>query len=240
MSPTVYLVSGASRGIGLAVVTQLASRPDAVVFAGVRDPARATDLQALAKAHPGSVHVVKLVHPDKANNAAVEEIKRVAGRLDVVIANGAIDYAFEPVLDLRPEDMISHYEVNTDGPLVLFQVAYPLLKESESPKFVAITSQVGSILACGHDTPIDMIPYGVSKAALNWVMRKLNHDFPDFVVFPLIPGMVLTEGAREAFAKSSIQEMLEAAAITPEESARGILEQIDVATRETHSGQLVD
>ncbi|KAI5829950.1 NAD(P)-binding protein [Schizophyllum commune Tattone D] len=241
MSPTVYLVSGASRGIGLAIVTQLASRPDAVVFAGVRDPARATDLQALAKAHPGRVHVVKLVHPDKANNiAAVEEIKRVAGRLDVVIANGAIDYAFESVLDLRAEDMISHYEVNTNGPLVLFQAAYPLLKESKSPKFVTVTSQVGSIVAAGQDTPIDMIPYGVSKAALNWVMRKLHHDFPDFVIFPLIPGMVLTEGAREAFAKSSIQEMLEAAAITPEESARGIVEQIDGATRETHGGQLVD
>ena len=87
------------------------------MFAGVRDPARATDLQALAKAHPESVHVIKLVHPDKANSlATVEEIKRVAGHLDVVIANGAIDYAFESVLNLRPEDMISHYEVRCDSP----------------------------------------------------------------------------------------------------------------------------
>jgi predicted NBD/HSP70 family sugar kinase len=48
----------------------------------------ATELQVLAKAHPGKLHVLKLTSADEGDNhAAVEEIKKVAGRLDVVIAN---------------------------------------------------------------------------------------------------------------------------------------------------------
>ncbi|KAL1756796.1 hypothetical protein FB107DRAFT_289842 [Schizophyllum commune] len=241
MSSTVYLVSGAGRGLGLELVTQLATRPDAIVFAGARDPARATNLQALAKLHPARFHVVKVTSADKEDNiAAVEEVKRVAGRLDVVIANAGIGDTLGTALEVNPEDMVRHLEVNTNGALVLFQAVYPLLKESKTPKFVAITSQVGSIVLVG-EIPLMMYPYGASKAALNWVMRKLHHDFPDFVIFPLIPGTVATDGARAMFERSpDMKEAHEAAIIPAQDSARGMLEQIDVATRETHGGQLVD
>ncbi|KAL1714460.1 hypothetical protein EV715DRAFT_295079 [Schizophyllum commune] len=241
MSSTVYLVSGASRGLGLEIVTQLATRPDAIIFAGARDPARATGLQALARSHPGRFHVVKLTSADKEDNiAAAEEVKRLAGRLDVVIANAGIGDTLGTALETSPADMVRHFEVNTNGSLLLFQAAYPLLKESKAPKFVAITSQVGSIVLAG-EIPLMMYPYGASKAALNWVMRKLHHDFPDFVIFPLIPGTVATDGARAVFERSpDMKEAHEAAIIPAEESARGMLEQIDVATRETHGGQLVD
>jgi NAD(P)-dependent dehydrogenase (short-subunit alcohol dehydrogenase family) len=76
------------RFAGLAIAQVLATRPDTIVFAGAREPAAAAELQALAKSHPGALHVVKLTSANEADNrAAVEEIKRVAGRLDVVIAN---------------------------------------------------------------------------------------------------------------------------------------------------------
>ena len=97
---------------GLALVTLLAARPNTIVFAGARDPARATALQALAKAHPDRFHILKLVVPDKEDHlAAAEEIKRIAGRLDVVIANAAFADVFDPALDLRGEDMVRHFEV---------------------------------------------------------------------------------------------------------------------------------
>jgi NAD(P)-dependent dehydrogenase (short-subunit alcohol dehydrogenase family) len=72
-------------------VTVLIERADVVVFAGAREPGSATELQALAKAHPAKLHVVKLTSADEADNrAAAAEIKRVAGRLDVVIANAGM------------------------------------------------------------------------------------------------------------------------------------------------------
>jgi NAD(P)-dependent dehydrogenase (short-subunit alcohol dehydrogenase family) len=72
-------------------VKALVARADVVVFAGARQSGSATDLQALAAAHPGKLHVVELASADEAGNrAAVAEIERVAGRLDVVIANAGM------------------------------------------------------------------------------------------------------------------------------------------------------
>lgn len=66
----------------------LATRPDTIVFAGARNPSGATALAELVQTHPEKVHVVQLTSGDRAeNDAAVKEIERVAGRLDVVIAN---------------------------------------------------------------------------------------------------------------------------------------------------------
>ncbi|KAL1737636.1 hypothetical protein HDZ31DRAFT_26090, partial [Schizophyllum fasciatum] len=131
MSATVYLITGTNRGIGLALTTELASRPDAIVFAGARNPAQASDLKALADAHPGRIHVVNVVSGDRANNdAAIQEIEKVAGRLDVVIANAGIGSDLDPALEVKPETMIrdvdAYFQVNTIGPLVLFQAAHRL------------------------------------------------------------------------------------------------------------------
>ncbi|KAL1709846.1 hypothetical protein EV121DRAFT_194051 [Schizophyllum commune] len=241
MSPTIYLVSGANRGIGLSLVTLLAARPNTVVFAGARDPVRATDLQALATAHPNCVYPVKLISADRASNAAAaEEIKRVAGRLDVVIANAAISECIENMLGVSKEELVRHFEINSVGPLVLFQAVWPLLKTSPAPKFVPVTSMVGSV-EVGSLFDIDNIPYGTSKAALNWITRKLHHDFPELIAFPINPGTVETDLLKNGRKDPKVVEALKTLPpITPEESARGILEQVYKATRETHGGQFVN
>ena len=98
--------------LGLALVTTLGARPDTIVFAGARNPSGATDLHALAKAHPDRFHVIKVVSPDKENNLeAAKEIQRVAGRLDVVIANAGISECIAPALEVPPEEMVKHFEV---------------------------------------------------------------------------------------------------------------------------------
>jgi NAD(P)-dependent dehydrogenase (short-subunit alcohol dehydrogenase family) len=73
--------------LGLGLVTALAQQDNVVVFAGARNPAVAADLHALVQQHPGKVHIVKLTSCDKTENeAAVDMIKSIASRLDVVIA----------------------------------------------------------------------------------------------------------------------------------------------------------
>jgi NAD(P)-dependent dehydrogenase (short-subunit alcohol dehydrogenase family) len=73
--------------VGLGLVTALAAREDTIVFAGARDPSSATALHELADKQK-NVHILKLVSCDEAGNrAAVEEIKRIAGALHVVVAN---------------------------------------------------------------------------------------------------------------------------------------------------------
>ena len=66
----------------------LAERSNTIVFAGARDPANASDLQAVAAKHPDNVFVVELKASDvEGNTRAIEQIRQKTGRLDVVIAN---------------------------------------------------------------------------------------------------------------------------------------------------------
>jgi NAD(P)-dependent dehydrogenase (short-subunit alcohol dehydrogenase family) len=80
-----YANDNANPGLGL--VKALASRENTIVFAGTRTPATAPELNALAGQFK-NLHVLKLTSSDiQDNTAAIDEIKRIAGALHVVIAN---------------------------------------------------------------------------------------------------------------------------------------------------------
>lgn len=84
----IHPVSGANRGLGFGFVEALAKRTGTIVFAGTRDPSNAATLQELATKNPNIVHIVKLTSGEiEDNKAAAAEIEKIAGRLDVVIAN---------------------------------------------------------------------------------------------------------------------------------------------------------
>ncbi|KAL1745111.1 hypothetical protein HDZ31DRAFT_63443 [Schizophyllum fasciatum] len=235
---TVYFISGANRGLGFGLVTQLVKRTDAIVFAGVRNPDSADKLQALASAYPGKVHIVKLLAADRANNvAAADEIRKVAGHLDVVIANAGIADCYDPGLTVPAAEMTRHFEVNVNGPLVLFQATYDILKAGKDPKFVAISTAAGSITA-GSQYPGGLYTYGTSKAALSWVLRKLHYDFEDVAIFPISPGAIDTAMGALAIEKEPWLKAIQMN--SAEESARLVLKQIDEATREKSSGKFLD
>lgn len=94
----VYLVTGSNRtnAIGYGLVTKLAERPNAVVFAGARDP-NVQSLRDLATKH-SNVYPIKFVVNDRANNeAAIADIKKTAGQLDVIVANAGACFALLPM-----------------------------------------------------------------------------------------------------------------------------------------------
>ncbi|KAJ6495515.1 hypothetical protein DFH09DRAFT_1448649 [Mycena vulgaris] len=143
---TVYLISGANRGIGYALAASLAARPNTVVFAGSRDPA-AQSLKDLAAKHP-NVHPVKLTSADQADNeAAIAEIQKIAGQLDVIIANAGISKYYGTLHTTPISEFKQHWEVNTLGTVVLFQAAHTLLlaSPSKTPIFALISSVIGSM-----------------------------------------------------------------------------------------------
>ncbi|KII90575.1 hypothetical protein PLICRDRAFT_107378 [Plicaturopsis crispa FD-325 SS-3] len=238
-SATVYLVSGATRGIGFGLVKALVLRDNVVIFAGARDFATATDLLALAKEYPNKIHVVKLVSASKEDSeAAAALVQKVAGHVDVVIANAAFGAALEPVHEIPVSEVERHFQVNTIGPLVLLQSFYPLLKAAPAtPKFVVISSVAGSIQV-GTAHPLHLFAYGASKAAVNFLARKVHFENEHLISFALHPGAVDTDGTRTLI--KSIPEVGNIPRITVEESANGILARIDEATREKTGGTFVD
>ncbi|EIN06060.1 NAD(P)-binding protein [Punctularia strigosozonata HHB-11173 SS5] len=245
MAPVVYLVSGANRGIGFGLVKALSSREDTIVFAGVRDPDAATDLQSFAADKPGRVHIVKLVSSDaKGNEEAISFIREKAGRLDVVIANAGINYAYGPLYKAAEEDLRTHFEVNVVGTFVLFKAALPLLKASSAsgsapPKFVAVSSHGGS-LERGASAPFDMAPYGISKAALNYLVRKLHyeHEKDRLVAFPISPGPVTTDMGSYGVEHDAGIRNLDFK--TVDEIAAPLLKVIGNATRESEGGHFLN
>jgi len=115
-SSPVSLISGGSRGLGLAIVEALLARGDRVAtFSRSGSPA----LSALAAAHPDQLHVEQL---DASDSPAIQAfVKRSAarfGRIDHCIANAAI--AHEGVLATTRDDQIdSMLAVNVKGSIVL-------------------------------------------------------------------------------------------------------------------------
>ena len=134
--------------------------------------------------------------------------------LDVVVANAGGSSGFKDILStVDPDkDLLYDFRVNAVLPLKLFQAVSPLLFSSSVPagddgtstsssgsnppkKWIYITSSVGSIGSLGEES-FPSTAYGMSKAAGNWLARKLAVEFagrgllvgvvhPGLVVFPL-------------------------------------------------------
>ena len=69
----------------------LALHDDAFVYAGAREPAKATQLKALEQKYPGRIAIVECVSADVEGNAALaKEIEERHGRVDTVIANAGM------------------------------------------------------------------------------------------------------------------------------------------------------
>ncbi|KAF7343890.1 NAD(P)-binding protein [Mycena venus] len=232
-SKIVYLISGANRGIGYGLASTIAARPNTIVFAGARNPAAQT-LTDLAAKYP-NVHPLKLTSADKTDNeAAIAQIGKIAGQLDVIIASAGIASHFGPLATTPLPAFHEHFEVNTLGPVVLFQAAHTLLLASPtgSPVFAVISSIVGSM---GHFLSISATPYGMSKAAANFLVKTLDAEHPSLVTMAIEPGWVATDMGNVGVERNGLG--LSQAPVTVEESVTGIMSRIDGATKEKSSGK---
>ncbi|KAF8970810.1 NAD(P)-binding protein [Flammula alnicola] len=242
-SSKVYLITGANRGIGLGLVTELVAKiPEAIIFAGARDPSKATSLKELASKHPGKIKIVKFVSGDvEGNQAIAKQIQEKYGRVDVVVANAGFANYIAPAAEIPVETFREHFEVNVTGVLVLFQTVYQLLKASKSPKFIPISSGAGSLTAYMQTFP-GYTAYGVSKAGLNWLSRKIHFENDWLICFPLAPGMVETDMAKENrdLDASGTFESFRDLMTTPAIAATALVNIIEGSTREKDGGEFIN
>ncbi|KAJ4338720.1 hypothetical protein N0V95_007991 [Ascochyta clinopodiicola] len=240
MSNLTYLVTGANRGIGKGLAADLLARPSTTVIAGVRDVAASTPvLSALPKGAGSKLIVVKLdssVETDAASAVAELTSKHSITSLDAVIANAGIAHSGSPVSEVPISALKDHFNVNTIGPVVLFQAVAPLLKASaNSPKFLAISTVIGSLASQEHMPPnTHFTPYGTSKAALNWIIRRVHFENEWLTAYVSHPGLVKTDLAAKLIGDEENAKAM--GAITVDVSAAGLLKTLDAATRETVGG----
>ncbi|KAI0753730.1 NAD-P-binding protein [Fomes fomentarius] len=204
---TSYAVIGASRGIGLEFVRQLANRPNTTVFAVVRNTRTSAHL-ASAVQYSNNVHVVEADVSDYGSlkHAAKQVSEITSGTLDCLIHNAALmdykatykgygDYADMEELDA---EFITAYKVNTLGVIHGISAFLPLLRASSaSPKKIVVISSAGAdhkfVNLLGM---ADTTAYGITKAAAVVATSKWAVQLKDegFVVVSLLPGLVDTSG----------------------------------------------
>ncbi len=207
MSPKNVFITGCNRGIGLELVKQFLKGSSENIFATCRDPSKATELNDLAKAHPGKLHILKLEVTDyPAFKSLLDHVSKVVGDngLNLMINNAGM-LPDSPLTGkaTSKEDMRQAYEVNTIAPTFLTIEFLPLLKkaaEKNSDKPIGIdraavimmSSSVGSIAENGMGR---LLAYRCSKIALNMAMKNLSLEFKDQNIFIMAmhPGWVKTD-----------------------------------------------
>lgn len=176
---TVALITGANKGIGLAIARQL-GKLDFTVWLGCRASDRGEAAAAGLRAAGVDAHAITLdVTSADSVAKAVAHLGAQAGVLDVLINNAGISVGSPPpgVTEESIDDVRAMFEVNTIGPLRVTQALLPLLRRSKAPRIVMMSSGLGSISnttdMASQIWNVGAAGYSASKAALNMLTVKL-------------------------------------------------------------------
>ncbi|SRR6266508_3983335 len=186
----VAVVTGANRGLGLAVASELA-REGYDVVAGARDPARAPAVDGL-----------RWAALDVTDQASVDGLVRDLDRVDVLVNNaGVYPPGKASEIDLAVAEKT--WQVNALGAWRLAVALVPLMRRGGWGRIVNVSSEAGSLASMGASMPA----YNVSKAGLNAVTRVLAADLEGtgILVNAVCPGWVRTDMGGPA-APRSIEE----------------------------------
>jgi NAD(P)-dependent dehydrogenase (short-subunit alcohol dehydrogenase family) len=202
-SGQIALVQGASRGIGLEFVRQLAERSGVErVFATCRDPATADDLQAIGGNAPVETLAMDVEDEDSIREAA-GKLSGEISRIDLLINCAGLLHDGQAMgperrLDqLDPVNLHRSFAVNAIGPALVVKHFRPLLQASEQPVVANISARVGSIT----DNRLGgWYAYRASKAAQNMLTRsmaiELGRGSRPVTLISLHPGTVDTDLSR--------------------------------------------
>jgi NAD(P)-dependent dehydrogenase (short-subunit alcohol dehydrogenase family) len=165
LSGRIALITGANRGIGLAIAKEYAREGAECILAG-RNRAALDALAASFKAAGGKAHVVDIdLENDDSIRAATAKIAKDFPRLDVFVANAASLGARKPIISYPLDVWRQTFQINVTANLLLLQGLDALLRKSDAGRVVFLSAQVATMAKVGTGS------YAVSKAALESVAR---------------------------------------------------------------------
>ncbi|KAJ6469362.1 hypothetical protein C8R45DRAFT_1016802 [Mycena sanguinolenta] len=220
----IVLVVGASRGIGLALVQELAVTPNTLAIGTVRSPSAALD----------AIPNVKILTLDLADDDSIAKAASSIPELDTLIINAGMGMR-DPVSVTSTVDLATYLDINVLGPHRAIRAFLPALRARNTRRIVAISSSSGSLTQQALPGSIGLAGcYGTSKAALNMLLVQFHNELqaeePRFTVVPIHPGWVATDMGSQpqllAMAPGASRGM------PPATSAKGILKVVDQLTPE--------
>ena len=196
----VAVVTGASRGFGLALARRLAADSWSLVV----DARHGPDLEEAAaelRSHGAEVRPVPGDVADPAHRRALVEAAADLGGIDLLVNNaGTLGPSPLPPLEQTGLDALRDViEVNVLSQLGLVQAALPLLRRSAGT-VVAVTSDAAAEAYEGWGA------YGASKAALEQLHHVLAAEVPEVHVYRFDPGDMRTQMHQDAFPGEDISD----------------------------------
>jgi NAD(P)-dependent dehydrogenase (short-subunit alcohol dehydrogenase family) len=196
----VALVTGASRGLGLVVAGVLARRGYGLVIGGRDRDALAAATASLLRDAPAVLPVAGDL-TQAGVRASLIAAARELGGLNVLVNNASMLGPIGPLMQFDVTSFGRLFPVNVGAPLVLTQMAVPLLAERRG-LIVNVTSDAATAAYPGWG------PYGATKAALELVTRTLADELRGVGVSAVLvdPGDMRTRMHQEAFPDEDISD----------------------------------
>ena len=208
----VAIITGASRGLGLALARSLSDEGwDLVVDARSVDALHAAaDRIRAGGPGTGTVRAVPGDIADAGHRGALVAAATEIGGVDLVVNNASVlGPSPQPRLADYPLDVLARvYEINTLAPLALVQLALPRLRERRGT-IVNITSDAAVEPYAGWGG------YGSSKAALEQLGNVLAAEEPLVHVYTFDPGDMRTQMHQDAFPGEDISDRPEPESVVP-------------------------
>ncbi len=190
------LITGANRGLGLALAEAFASRHDTRVLATTRDTASASDLHAAARRCDDRIEVIEV---DVASGTSIAALAQSLAARDIMLdllVNNAGTASWTSFGEIDEATSAEIMRVNALGPVLVTQALIGRVRDGG--KIVNITSILGSIERASSSRGL---VYSMSKAALNMFSKILAIELRDrgIAVLAMHPGWVRTRmGGDEA------------------------------------------
>lgn len=189
---TITFVTGANKGLGRETARRLVERGHTVVV-GARDP----ELGAAAAEALGARYVPIDVTDDASVTAAVADVEKHEGVVDVLINNAGVSGPYGDPTELTGAEVLGVFDVNVAGVVRTTTAFLPLLRRSTDPVIINVGSAMGS-LAATHDpsrpeSSVIVPAYTSSKAALTMLTTQYARALPDIRINVADPGYTATD-----------------------------------------------
>ena len=198
----IALVTGGSRGLGRALVTELVTRGWHVVTDG-RDAGRLAD--AVAGWSPGGVTAIAGDVADAGHRSTLAAAVHQRGRLGLLVNNASILGPLTPLERLPLQALRQVYETNVVAPLSLVQLVDDVLD--------------GVVVNISSDAAREPYEtwggYGSAKAALDHLTAILGEERKDLRVYAFDPGDMATDLQQQAFPGEDISDRPSAESVVP-------------------------